>query len=334
MAIRPRALALAFSVLALVVPATAGAAVRTAVVVDARDGWPAATGQPSTPDLGRFEVVYDQAGTLTVTADFFADATALATERAYAWSLRFSLGRRSPIMPGACTAVVQGHARIAAFNNASIANRLAIQGADGYLPFEPTYLHPPAVPGSRLAFTATSPALANRDLHCISVAVAAREYGPDEDQSSTYDEACDCWFVGVTDDSVPLAWFPGLGPAPTAGPGTRGPSPSPVDARRASSVRVSIRAQSCGVVAGLRSLAPIGRPGDETPRWGAFIVRVEGPVRRTARAPLTGRSLSRGLATATISGLKAGAYKVTAYYAGDARRRPSPPAIRLLRVHC
>jgi len=78
---------------ALLAAPAALAGVRTAVVTDAQDGWTTATGQPSTPDLLRTEVRYDTAGTLTVTADFAVDVRGLATDRAFAWSLRYTIGK-------------------------------------------------------------------------------------------------------------------------------------------------------------------------------------------------------------------------------------------------
>ncbi len=128
--------------------------------------------------------------------------------------------------------------------------------------------------------------------------------------------------------------MPGSAPKPKRPRPGAGPSSPRADGRHASSVRVSVRAIPCGVVAGLRSVAPIDRPDNPTARWGALVVSVQGPVRRAARAPITGRSLARALATATIRRLRAGTYTVRAHYAGDARRRPSPPAVKVVRVRC
>src|SRR5215207_3571118 len=131
------------ALLALIAAPAARGGVRTAVITDPRDGWPTATGQPSTPDLARAEVVYDTAGRLRLTADFFEDVRALSTDRAYAWSLRFAVGRPSPVDAAVCMPLVQGHVHLAGVPGVRIADRLAIAGADGYLPLAPEMVTPP-----------------------------------------------------------------------------------------------------------------------------------------------------------------------------------------------
>ena len=194
MAVRPVCIMLALMTAlaaALLAAPAALAGVRTAVVTDAQDGWTTATGQPSTPDLLRTEVRYDTAGTLTVTADFAVDVRGLATDRAFAWSLRYTIGKPSETSTTTCVPIVTGAAQIAVFNGAPIRDRLAIAGTDGYLPYTVQFAYPPEVPGTRLTFTATSPALVGRDLRCLAFAVAARELGSDEDPGTVLDEVCE-----------------------------------------------------------------------------------------------------------------------------------------------
>ena len=189
MALRPVCTVLALTTalaVGLLAAPVALAGVRTAVVTDARDGWTTATGQPSTPDLLRAEVTYDTTGTLTVTADFAEDVRGLATDRAYAWSLRYTIGKPSEISATTCVPIVSGAAQIAVFNGDPIKDRLAIAGTDGYLPYTVQLAYPPDVTGTRLTFTATSPALAGRDLRCLAFAIAARELGSDEDRAPSW----------------------------------------------------------------------------------------------------------------------------------------------------
>lgn len=336
MALRPvcimLALVTALAVVLLAAPA-ALAGVRTAVVTDAQDGWTTATGQPSTPDLLRTEVRYDTAGTLTVTADFAVDIRGLATDRAFAWSLRYTIGKPSDISTTTCVPIVTGAAQIAVFNGAPIKDRLAIAGTDGYLPYTVQFAYPPEVPGTRLTFTATSPALVGRDLRCLAFAIAAREVGSEEDPGTVLDEVCSCWFLAITDDTAPLGWFAGFQPTPGTQPTQPKPQPKPIGPRRPSAIRVSLDRNYCQLSVAMWSLTP-GFTDPPTTKWGALVVTVSGPARRTVRQPLGNYVPGRSTPIAVLKRLPGGTYTVRAQYSGDAWRKPSPPVVKSMRIVC
>jgi hypothetical protein len=309
------------------------AGVRTAVVTDARDGWTTATGQPSTPDLLRAEVIYDTAGTLSMNVDFAEDVRGLATDRAYAWSLRYTIGKPSDISATTCVPIVTGAAQIAVFNGAPIQDRLAIKGTDGYLPYTVQFQYPPDVAGTRLSFTATSPALVGRDLRCLAFAIAGRELGSEEDPGTVLDEVCTCWYLAVTDDTAPLAWFAGFQPKPGELPTTPKPQPKPTGPRRPSAIRVSLDRNYCQLSVAMWSLTP-GFTDPPTTKWGALVVTVTGPTRRTVRQPLGNYVPGRSTPIALLRRLPGGTYTVRSQYSGDAWRKPSPPVVKSMRIVC
>ena len=271
-----------------------------------------------------------------MTADFYEDLRALSTDRAYAWSLRFAIGRPSPLDAAVCMPLVQGHVHLTAIPGVHIADRLAIAGTDGYLPLAPSIVTPPySSSGSRLAFTATTPTLRGRDLRCAVVSVWARERVEEDLAGTVHDEACDCWYVGVVDDSATRVFFRGFGPGPAK---TNRPTPSAPPRRgprRASAIRILVDREYCQLSVGLTSLTPGEGGAVTTDRWGTFVVELSGPSRRTLRRVL-GPSYHPGVTMPIVvaRGLRGGTYTVRAHYTGDAVRRPSPPVVKQMRVVC
>ena len=161
----------------------------------------------------------------------------------------------------------------------------------------------------------------------------AREIGSEEDPGTVLDEVCSCWFLAITDDTAPLGWFAGFQPTPGTQPTQPKPQPKPIGPRRPSAIRVSLDRNYCQLSVAMWSLTP-GFTDPPTTKWGALVVTVSGPARRTVRQPLGNYVPGRSTPIAVLKRLPGGTYTVRAQYSGDAWRKPSPPVVKSMRIVC
>ena len=155
----------------------------------------------------------------------YHNPAALDLSQNYAFWGSFSVGGASSATPPAsCTASVPGSVtgQHHVFSQSStFLDRATVSGLGGYLPFSRSV----SADGRQITLSASSPALANRDLRCFTYSLESRRRSTASNLYSRYDEHCDCWYVSGGFDRVgewdpsgvgQLVWFNGL--KPTAPP--------------------------------------------------------------------------------------------------------------------
>jgi hypothetical protein len=204
-------------VILLLLAAPASAEIRGGVADDPADATPTVSGVPNNLDISRVRVSYDTAGALSITVNFHHSPAALDLSQNYAFLAAFSLGRPSDNTVNAyCNTGITGTHHVFS-NRVTFLDRATISGLDGYLNFARTS----SPDGREVTISATSPALANRDLRCLDYALYARRYSSASNLNSDYDSVCDCWYVSLRLDdagdpglSFPTIWFNGFKPQP------------------------------------------------------------------------------------------------------------------------
>ena len=208
-------------VLSLTLVSTAAAEVRSLAVVDPQDATPTISGVPNSPDIQGLQVTYDSAGSLTLQVTFYNAPSSLDRSQNYAFWSAFSVATATPYdgLPDRCSSSsISGQHHVFA-ERTTFYDRASISGLDGVLQFTRTT----SADGKTVTVTASSPALANRDLRCVSYELRARRYSTAASIYSDYDESCNCWYVSNSLDTVgtvekggvtPEVWFDGYAPGP------------------------------------------------------------------------------------------------------------------------
>lgn len=190
----------ALGVAGLASPTSAQAETRVATAEDPADATPTVGGIPNNPDIRRLIATYDTAGSLSVTVNFYNSIASLDLSQNYAMSGQFTLGKW--VRSGAydyCRAEVSGQHHVTwSGSGSSFYNRATIDGYDGYLALSRTV----DSAGTSITVTGSSPALAGRDITCLTYHLSARRLSSASNPNSQYDSVCDCWFISVTLDVV------------------------------------------------------------------------------------------------------------------------------------
>jgi lipoprotein-anchoring transpeptidase ErfK/SrfK len=180
----------------------------------------AAARAPQSPGIARISGSYDTAGVLDLDVAFRHPLTALRAGRQYAWTITVTLGTAvSATDPAAgCRASLRV--------DAGIGDRLAsvVTPLGG-----PTIPVAASVTAAGAAITLGSPAIAGRDIACLTAVMIGRVRAPAGAPGARLDPGCGCAYTTTVADRLraasgdPVAWFAGLRPAPR-GPSVAGPT--------------------------------------------------------------------------------------------------------------
>lgn len=217
-----RAMAGAFG-LAVILASTAtpaSAEVRTLTASLPSDAQPTISGVPDNPDVRQVHIVYDTAGSLTITVDFWHPVNALDLSQNYAFYANFSIGT-ADVSSGLCLTYQDGiTGQHHVFSNVeTFYDQATVAGYGGTLTFSRTV----SPDNMEITIAASNTALANHNWDCAVYALHARTYSTLENLYSHYDESCDCWYVTstldtITGSSTSFVYFDGFPPPPPPPP--------------------------------------------------------------------------------------------------------------------